>query len=91
MKVLIYRISSIGDIILTTPVLRCLRKQYPDFEIHYITRKRYADLLSSNPYISKLWLIKKSPLEIVNELKAENTTILLIFIKIGVVNDLWHF
>ncbi|HBG71689.1 MAG: hypothetical protein A2W93_06740 [Bacteroidetes bacterium GWF2_43_63] len=71
MKILVYRISSIGDIILTTPVVRCLKKQHPDAEIHYITRKRYAETMSSNPYISKLWLVKKSPLEILDELKAE--------------------
>ncbi|KAF5046114.1 Glycosyltransferase family 9 [anaerobic digester metagenome] len=71
MKILVYRISSIGDIILTTPVVRCLKKQHPDAEIHYITRKRYAETMSSNPYISRLWLVKKSPLEILDELKAE--------------------
>ena len=71
MKILVYRISSIGDIILTTPVVRCLKKQRPDAEIHYITRKRYAETMSSNPYISRLWLVKKSPLEILDELKAE--------------------
>jgi len=71
MKILVYRISSIGDIILTTPVVRCLKKQHPDAEIHYITRKRYAETMSANPYISKLWLVKKSPLEILDELKAE--------------------
>lgn len=71
MKILVYRISSIGDIILTTPVVRCLKKQHPDAEIHYITRKRYAETMSSNPYISKLWLVNKSPMEILDELKAE--------------------
>ncbi len=71
MKILVYRISSIGDIILTTPVVRCLKKQYPHAEIHYITRKRYAETISSNPYISHLWLIEKSPLEILDQLKAE--------------------
>jgi len=71
MKILIYRISSIGDIILTTPVLRCLKELHPDAEVHYITRKRYSETLSSNPYISKLWLVKKSPMEIVDQLKAE--------------------
>ena len=71
MKILVYRISSIGDIILTSPVVRCLKKQRPDAEIHYITRKRYAETMAQNPYISKLWLVEKSPLEILNKLKSE--------------------
>jgi len=71
MKILIYRISSIGDIVLTTPVVRCLRNHYPDAQLHFITRNKYAETVSSNHYIDKLWLIKKSPLEILDQLKAE--------------------
>jgi ADP-heptose:LPS heptosyltransferase len=71
MKILVYRISSIGDIVLTTPVVRCLRKQLQNAEIHYLTRKKYSDILKNNPDIDKLHLIEKSPLEIVAELKME--------------------
>lgn len=71
MKILVYRISSIGDIVLTTPVLRCLRKHFPDAEIHYITRIQYADVLKNNPYINKIHLVGKSPMEILPALKNE--------------------
>jgi ADP-heptose:LPS heptosyltransferase len=50
-KVLIIRFSSIGDIVLTTPVIRCLKRQIPGTEIHYCTKKQYVGVLEANPYI----------------------------------------
>ena len=55
-KFLIIRFSSIGDIILTTPVIRLLKTQVEDAEIHFLTKKHYASLLESNPYIDQLHL-----------------------------------
>src|SRR5687767_7788709 len=54
MKILIIRFSSIGDIVLTTPVIRCLKKQMPDAEIHYFTKASFRAVLEANPYIDKL-------------------------------------
>ena len=72
MKILIYRLSSIGDIVLTTPVIRNIRKKYADAEIHFLTREKYADVLSFNPYIDKLITVQLAPKEKLQELKAEN-------------------
>lgn len=55
MKILIVRFSSIGDIILTTPVIRCCAKQIPNAEIHFLTKPVYANLLHQNPYLTKVW------------------------------------
>jgi len=54
MKFLIIRFSSIGDIVLTTPVIRCLKEQLPGAEVHYITRPQFKTILENNPYIDKL-------------------------------------
>lgn len=54
MKVLIIRFSSIGDIVLTTPLVRCLKKQRPDIEIHYLTKPGFTSILNANPYIDKV-------------------------------------
>lgn len=70
-KILIYRLSSIGDIVLTTPIIRCLRSQYPDAVIHYITRTRFAETLQNNPYLDQLILVDKSPREVLSQLRAE--------------------
>jgi len=53
-KILVVRLSSIGDIILTTPLLRCIRKQYPRAEITYLVKKQFTELLSSSPYVDKV-------------------------------------
>lgn len=71
-KILIIRFSSIGDIVLTTPMIRSLKKQLEgEVEIHYITKSSYTTLLSSNPYISKIYSINKSTNECIEELKNE--------------------
>ena len=51
---LIVRFSSIGDIVLTTPVIRCLKQQIPNCKIHFVIKKQYASILHNNPYIDKL-------------------------------------
>ena len=57
MKILVIRFSSIGDVVLTTSVVRCLKKQ-TNAEIHFITKKGFKSILKDNPYIDKLITIK---------------------------------
>ena len=69
---MIIRFSSIGDIILTTPVIRCLKKQVPDAEIHFLTKSTYLRIISSNPYIDKIHYLEQSLQIVIAELKREN-------------------
>lgn len=71
-KILIIRFSSIGDIVLTTPVIRCIKEQKPEIEIHYLTKKSFKGILEHNPYLSKIHTIEKDIKEIATELKQEN-------------------
>ena len=71
MKVLILRFSSIGDIVLTTPVVRALKTQLDHAQIHYATKIQYLDILAANPYIDKLHLLNESLTELIQELKQE--------------------
>jgi len=71
MKFLILRFSSIGDIVLTTPVMRCLKKKFPGAEIHYATKKAFHSIVKNNPYISKVHLLEDSVFELIKDLKAE--------------------
>ena len=71
MKVLVIRFSSIGDIVLTTPVVRCLRKQLPNAQIHYLTKVSYGSLLAHNPNIDRLWFLHDDLDQIINDLKKE--------------------
>lgn len=70
-KFLILRFSSIGDIILTTPVVRCLKKQLPDAEVHFATKKTYKTLVENNPNIDKYFLLENSDNELIRQLKVE--------------------
>ncbi len=53
-KILIIRLSSIGDILLTTPFIRQARKKYPDAQIDYIIKTEFRELLEDNPHIDNL-------------------------------------
>ncbi len=55
-RVLVIRFSSIGDIILTSPVVRCLKRQLPGAEVHFLTKKQFEPLLAANPHVDKTWL-----------------------------------
>jgi len=72
MKILLLRFSSIGDIVLTTPVIRCLHQQLPQAEIHYLTRSTYTPLLRYNPHIHKVWEFEKNLSEVISQLRWEN-------------------
>jgi ADP-heptose:LPS heptosyltransferase len=69
MKILIIRFSSIGDIVLTTPVVRCLKKQ-TGAEVHYLTKKSFEKILLSNPYIDRVLGIEKDVSEVLPILKS---------------------
>ncbi|ABG57374.1 glycosyltransferase family 9 protein [Cytophaga hutchinsonii] len=77
MKILILRFSSIGDIVLTTPVIRCLKKQIPNAEIHFATKASFKSILENNPYIDKLHLLESSTASFIKQLKAERFDVVI--------------
>jgi ADP-heptose:LPS heptosyltransferase len=76
-KILIIRFSSIGDIVLTTPVIRCLKEQLKDVEIHYVTKEVFSSILTSNPHIDKLHTFKKDVSEIYSNLIDEKFDLII--------------
>nr|MBK9651206.1 glycosyltransferase family 9 protein [Bacteroidota bacterium] len=70
-KILILRFSSIGDIVLTTPIIRCVKQQVPDCELHYFTKKQFHTVIQHNPYIDKIHLLDDNMSELITELKNE--------------------
>ncbi|KOF03019.1 glycosyl transferase [Roseivirga seohaensis subsp. aquiponti] len=71
-KILVLRFSSIGDIVLTTPIVRALKTQLDDAEIHFCTKAGFASILEANPYIDKVHLLEKDLNPLIAELKKEN-------------------
>jgi heptosyltransferase-2 len=71
-KFLIIRLSSIGDIVLTTPVIRCLKTQVPDAEVHFLVKDKFRSVVEHNPYIDKIHVLAHSWELMIEELKTEN-------------------
>lgn len=72
LKILIIRFSSIGDIVLTTPVIRCVKEQLPGVKLHYLTKKNFEPVLAANPYLDKVHYLKDSLSDTIAELKLED-------------------
>ena len=72
MKILFIRFSSIGDIVLTTPVIRCVKQQVKDAEVHFLLKKSYASVLKNNPYIDKRFYFEDNISDIIESLRDEN-------------------
>jgi ADP-heptose:LPS heptosyltransferase len=76
MKVLVLRFSSIGDIVLISPVLRCLKQQL-GAEVHVLTKKAFAAVLEANPHTDRLWTFEKEVTECLPALKQEQYDLVL--------------
>lgn len=72
MKFLIIRFSSIGDIVLTTPVVRCLKKQVVTAEVHYLTKPAFRTIVETNPYIDKVHYLQDDFDAMIGSLQAED-------------------
>ena len=59
-RILICQLKQIGDVILTTPTVRLLRKLYPEARIDFYTLKQCAPVLKNNPDIDTIWEVDKS-------------------------------
>jgi len=70
LKILVIRFSSIGDIVLTTPVLRCLYNQLPGLELHFLTKHKFKEVTVHNPFIHHFHYLKQEIIELAPELKG---------------------
>ncbi|MGB0916150.1 MAG: glycosyltransferase family 9 protein [Flavobacteriales bacterium] len=69
-RILIIRFSSIGDIVLTTPVVRVLRKKYPEADIRFVTKPQFPQLVEPNPYLNGVFTLDDSVASLATQLKA---------------------
>ena len=72
MKFLIIRFSSIGDVVLTTPVVRCLKRQIATAEVHYLTKASFQPILAANPYIDKIHCLTDDLDAVIESLRGED-------------------
>ena len=73
-QILVIRFSSLGDILLTAPFLRVLKKKHPKLEIDYFVKSSFVDAIKFNPNLNKIfsWSDEKEFLELTNKLKQNN-------------------
>ncbi|MBN2570845.1 MAG: glycosyltransferase family 9 protein [Ignavibacteriales bacterium] len=72
-KILIIRLSSLGDILLTTPITRAIKTAFPKIQIDFLVKDKYSDVYKYNPMINKLFLYKsESVVGFILELKKNN-------------------
>ncbi len=58
-RILVLRLSSIGDIVLTIPLLKHLSQRFPSATIDFVVKKEYAELMRSNPHVNTLMIVDK--------------------------------
>jgi len=71
-KILVIRFSSIGDIVLTSPVVRCIKQQLPGAEVHYLTKKVFLPVVEAIGNTDKIYSIESDISEVLNDLQNEN-------------------
>ncbi len=70
-KILIIRMSSIGDIVLTSPVVRCVKAQVAGAQIHFLVKKSFSAIVASNPHIDKIHVFDGDLDALLSELRSE--------------------
>jgi len=76
LKILVVRFSSIGDIVLTSPVVRALATQF-DTEVHFVTKKTFLPVIEHNPYVTKVHGFRKEITEIIADLRTEKFDLII--------------
>lgn len=79
MKVLVIRFSSIADIVLASPVVRVLKTQLSDAEVHFATTDKFTLLVEANPYIDKVQVLGNSLPELIRQLRTERYDVVVDF------------
>lgn len=68
-RILIVRFSSIGDIVLTSPVVRALRKKFPSADIRFLTKGAFVELVEHNPYLNCVFRFEGNLKETIAQIK----------------------
>ncbi len=79
-KLLIVRLSSLGDVLLSTPLIRTIKGNYPQIEVDYLVKERYKDILVQNPYLNNLYTYsgdKSGFVELIDSLKNQNYELII--------------
>lgn len=76
-RILIIRFSSIGDIVLTSPVVRAVRAKFPEADVRFVTKQQYRELVEPNPYLTGLFYLEDDLKTLAKELKRFNPEVVI--------------
>ena len=62
-KILVIRLSSLGDVLLTTPLIRTIKKKNPSIQIDFVVREQFSDAVQYNPNLNKIYKYSNSKSE----------------------------
>lgn len=80
-KFLVIRFSSIGDIVLTTPAIRCLKTQLEGAEVHFLTKRSFKAVTEANPYIDQFHYYDNNLNELIDNLRKEKFDLIIDYHK----------
>ncbi|MDZ7766432.1 MAG: glycosyltransferase family 9 protein [Melioribacteraceae bacterium] len=78
-RILIIRLSSLGDVILSTPILKLLKEKYSNGSIDYLVNKNYKDAVANNPNLSTIFEYEKEKNQqtLINSLKKKKYALII--------------
>ncbi len=59
-RILIVKLSSIGDVLLATPVAKAIRTAMPDSYIAWVVERKSADVVIGNPYLDEVFVLDRT-------------------------------
>jgi len=76
-KILVVRLSSFGDIVLSFPLIKKLKEIFPGSEIHYLTKNNYREVAELNPYLNKIISYEGSLMNTRRTIKKEHYDLII--------------
>lgn len=78
-KILVIRLSSLGDVVLTTPVFRNIKEAWPEVWVSVLVKQEYMDVFKGNPYVDEIipFVKKNGLLFYTNQIRKKNFDLLI--------------
>lgn len=76
-KILVVRLSSFGDIVLSFPLIKKLKEIFPGSEIHFLTKNNYREVAELNPNLNKIISFEGSLMNIRRTIKKEHYDLII--------------
>lgn len=77
-SILVIRLSSLGDILLSTPLIRAIKNNYPKSSIDMVVKQQYLDTIINNPNLRNKFVYNpENKQEFLNEIKTKKYNLVI--------------